>query len=99
MKKAYSLLAAVLAGSLAAHALTVTKGNIYTRPSGATYPDPLSGITYAGENGRDERGPPVKFSHQQGANVFHLYASICLYHVFTGRVATVATATPTVPTE
>ena len=50
MKKAYSLLAAVLAGSLAAHALTVTKGNIYTRPSGATYPDPLSGITYAGEN-------------------------------------------------
>ena len=49
MKK-YSLFVAILAGSLAAHALTVTKGNIYTRPSGATYPDPLSGITYAGGN-------------------------------------------------
>ena len=49
MKK-YSLFVAILAGSLATHALTVTKGNIYTRPSGATYPDPLSGITYAGGN-------------------------------------------------
>ena len=49
MKK-YSLFVAILAGSLAAQALTVTKGNLYTRPSGATYPDPLSGITYAGGN-------------------------------------------------
>ena len=50
MNKLRFTLATVLAGSLAAQALTVTKGNTYTRPSGATYPDPLSGITYAGGN-------------------------------------------------
>ena len=50
MKKSRFALAAILAGSLAAHAISVTKGSVYTRPSGATYPDPLSGITYAGGN-------------------------------------------------
>ena len=50
MKKSRFVLAAILAGSLAAHAISVTKGSVYTRPSGATYPDPLSGITYAGGN-------------------------------------------------
>ena len=66
MKKTYSLFAAVLAGSLAAHALTVTKGNIYTRPSGATYPDPLSGITYAG-------GDSYYSVADNGADVWGLY--------------------------
>ena len=50
MKKIYPLFVAILAGSLAAQALIVTKGSVYTRPSGATYPDPLSGITYVGGN-------------------------------------------------
>ena len=48
MKKLRFALATILAGSLAAHAISVTNGNVYTRGSGANYPDPLSGITYAG---------------------------------------------------
>ena len=50
MKKLRFALATILAGSLAAHAISVTNGNVYTRGSGANYPDPLSGITYAGGN-------------------------------------------------
>ena len=50
MKKSRLVLATILAGSLTAHAISVTKGNVYTRGSGNNYPDPLSGITYAGGN-------------------------------------------------
>ena len=44
--------AAILAGAMMANAasLTLTKGNVYTRSSSAVYPQPLSGITYAGGN-------------------------------------------------
>ncbi|MBR1587457.1 MAG: esterase-like activity of phytase family protein [Kiritimatiellae bacterium] len=50
MKRLRVALAAIFAGAWAALALTVTKGTVYTRGSGANYPDPLSGITYAGGN-------------------------------------------------
>ena len=49
-KMSAALLVATLCGTFAAHAISVTKGNIYTRPSDATHPDPLSGITFAGGN-------------------------------------------------
>ena len=45
------LLATAIAGIMMANAtLTLTKGNVYTRSSSAVYPQPLSGITYAGGN-------------------------------------------------
>ena len=45
------LLATVIAGIMMANAtLTLTKGNVYTRSNSAVYPQPLSGITYAGGN-------------------------------------------------
>ncbi len=51
MKKLMVLSAAIFAGAQAANAsLTLTKGNVYTRSSSAVYPQPLSGITYAGGN-------------------------------------------------
>ena len=50
MKKTMIILASLLVGGSVANAISVTKGTIYTRGSGANYPDPLSGITYAGGN-------------------------------------------------
>ena len=50
MKKTTTILMSFLLGALTANAISVTMGTMYTRGTGTNYPDPLSGITYAGGN-------------------------------------------------
>lgn len=50
MKKTMIVLASFLFGALTANAISVTMGTMYSRGTGTNYPDPLSGITYAGGN-------------------------------------------------
>ena len=47
----YATAALLVVGlALSASAISITKGNIYSRNASGVYPDPLSGITYAGSN-------------------------------------------------